>query len=708
EANGFNDFISRVGLIDLPLGGRRFTRFDKNGKKASKLDRFLVTNNFFKSWDEASVAVLCRSYSDHCPLVLKVCNPNFGPKPFRIFDKWIENEELGAVLANSWASILCLISPDLVLKNKLKKLRVEAGLIVERDIEKREEWIMDLNMLDQIQREDLKQKCRIRWAGIHANGLWVESPDAIKHAAWEHFSSRFKESAHSRPTFNRSLFHKLSSFDAESLESSISLEEIKEAVWSCASSKAPGPDGFNFNFIKSYWEILKHAFFGSIKYFEATGKIVNGCNPSFLVLIPKNKDSLGFSDYRPISLIGCVYKVLSKILATRLSKIIRMASIDNLKLLLFKVDFEKAFDSVNWTFLQNTMRQMGFGRKWRKWIASCLESASISVLVNGSPTKEFEMERGIRQGDPLSPFLFLIVAEVKVCEKGFYKGLFLSNSGANVSLLQYADDALFFGDWSRLNAKYLINILKAFELASGLKVNLSKSRIIGVGVPFVEVESLTSSLGCSHGSIPFIYLGLPVGKRMRFCDGWSDIINRFHDRLSSWKAKTFSTGGRLTLVKSVLGSLPIYYLSLFNAPIKIIKTLESIRSRFFWGFKEATRGIGSIAAKNLGLLEKWKWRFLSEDDALWLDEIGRVVSVGDGIARVYGLNEIQAGEMVEFASGVKGIALNLENENVGIVLASTQPRDERKYGAINCRGAGSEAVAATRMEYSIAFASERI
>ncbi|GJY55594.1 RNA-directed DNA polymerase, eukaryota, reverse transcriptase zinc-binding domain protein [Tanacetum coccineum] len=143
------------------------------------------------------------------------------------------------------------------------------------------------------------------------------------------------------------------------------------------------------------------------------------------------------------------------------------------------------------------------------------------------------MERGLRQGDPLSLFLFLIVAEalqvtiLKACEKEFYKGLFLSNSGANVSLLQYVDDALFFGDWSRLNAKYLLNILKAFELASRLKVNISKSRIIGVGVPSVEVESLALSLGCSHGSIPFIYLGLSVGKRMRFCDGWSDIITTF-------------------------------------------------------------------------------------------------------------------------------------------------------------------------------------
>ncbi|GKC26786.1 putative RNA-directed DNA polymerase [Tanacetum coccineum] len=212
------------------------------------------------------------------------------------------------------------------------------------------------------------------------------------------------------------------------------------------------------------------------------------------------------------------------------NEIIIKASIEKTKLLLFKVDFEKAFDSVNWSFLQNIMRQMGFGIKWRTWIASCISSTSILILVNRSPSKEFKMERGLS------------------CGKGLYKGVYLRNNGANLSLLQYADDALFFGDWSRLNVMHLIHILKFFELASGLKVNIAKSRLMGVGVSISEVENLASSLGCAFDSMPFIYLGLPVGKKMRNIDGWDVVKNRFRERLSSWKAK----GGRLTLVKSVL------------------------------------------------------------------------------------------------------------------------------------------------------------
>ncbi|GJZ84503.1 cysteine-rich receptor-like protein kinase [Tanacetum coccineum] len=275
------------------------------------------------------------------------------------------------------------------------------------------------------------------------------------------------------PLFHSPLFRKLSTTDAIFLESEISMEEVKAAVWSCLGSKSPGPDGFNFNFIKAYWEVLRFDFYECVKHFKATGKLANGCNPSFIVLIPKKCDPLGFSDYRPISLNGCVYKVISKILALRLAKvissiigpnqtaflagrqildgclianeIIRMEKIENQNLLLFKVDFEKAFDCVNWRFLHD-MRQMGFRVRWRNWIDACLSFTSTSVLVNGSPSTEFKMERGLRQG--------------------FYKGVYLSEDGSNVSLLQYADDALFFGKWSRSNTRNLILILKCFKEAS--------------------------------------------------------------------------------------------------------------------------------------------------------------------------------------------------------------------------------------------------
>ncbi|GJX41196.1 RNA-directed DNA polymerase, eukaryota [Tanacetum coccineum] len=162
--------------------------------------------------------------------------------------------------------------------------------------------------------------------------------------------------------------------------------------------------------------------------------------------------------------------------------------------LIFKVDFEKAYDCVNWEFLEDIMQQMGFGRKWCGWIRACLESATSSVLVNGSPTKEFALERGIRQGDPLSPFLFLIVAESlnvamqEVVQGGLFDGVKVGSDGIEVSHLQYADDTIFVGDWNRRNIISLMKLLKCFQMASGLKVNLNKSTLFGIGVEMEEVE----------------------------------------------------------------------------------------------------------------------------------------------------------------------------------------------------------------------------
>ena len=157
--------------------------------------------------------------------------------------------------------------------------------------------------------------------------------------------------------------------------------------------------------------------------------------------------------------------------------------------MVFKVDYEKAYDSVSWDFLIYMMRRMGFDPKWIRWIQGCLKSASISVLINGSPTKEFYPQKGLRQGDPLSPFLFNIVAEglsclmTKAIEGGLYKGFLVGKKKVEVSLLQYADDTIFLGEATLANVRTIKAILRAFEMASGLKINFAKSSCGAFGVP---------------------------------------------------------------------------------------------------------------------------------------------------------------------------------------------------------------------------------
>nr|KAJ0224075.1 hypothetical protein LSAT_V11C200069590 [Lactuca sativa] len=311
-------------------------------------------------------------------------------------------------------------------------------------------------------------------------------------------------------------------------------------------------------------------------------------------------------------------------------------------MLLFKVEFNKAFDSVNWEYLDHIQMQLGFGEKWRRWIQSCLKTPTLSVLVNGSPTKEFGMGRGIRQGDPLSPFLFLIAMEglhivmEEACAKGIFKGMQVPNSEVRISHLLYADDALFVGEWSDENIKNLARILRCFHVSSGLKVNFNKSRIFGIGVDRQEVSRLVEPLGCKPSDFPFTYLGVPIGANMKYKRHWMLVIEKFQSRLNIWKSKTLSLGGRLTLAKAVLGSLPTFYFSLFVAPTGVIKKLENIRRRFLWGGTDEKKrinwvawqsvtapkeigglGMGSLRALNLSLITKWKWRLKVDNSGLW-------------------------------------------------------------------------------------------
>ncbi|GJT23655.1 RNA-directed DNA polymerase, eukaryota [Tanacetum coccineum] len=214
--------------------------------------------------------------------------------------------------------------------------------------------------------------------------------------------------------------------------------------------------------------------------------------------------------------------------------------------LIFKVDFEKAYDSVRWDFLDDVLVKFGFGDKWRKWIQSCLKSSRGSILINGSPTKEFQFFKGLKQGDPLSPFLFILIMESlhlsfqRVVDAGLFTGMKF-NSSTSLSHLFYADDAIFVGQWSDVNIDTLVKVLDCFFRASGLRINMCKSKLM-------------------------------VGDCMSTKHAWKEVVDKVVTRLSRWKMKTLSIGGRLTLLKSVLGSIPIFHMSIYKVPeLKILQ-----------------------------------------------------------------------------------------------------------------------------------------
>ncbi|GKA34396.1 RNA-directed DNA polymerase, eukaryota [Tanacetum coccineum] len=414
----------------------------------------------------------------------------------------------------------------------------------------------------------------------------------------------------------------------------------------------------------------------TVEWFFEHGDFAIGCSSSFVALIPKVLDSKVVSDYRPISLIGSLYKVATKILATRLSMVIsdlisdvQTAFLPNRQILdgpfiineilarcklkkqqamIFKVDFAKAYDSIRWDFLDDVLNSFGFGSKWRSWIRGSLSSGKASILVNGSPTSEFHLHRGLKQGDPLAPFLFILIMESlhlsfsRAVEAGIFTG-FRIDPSITLSHLFYADDAVFIGEWSHANLKGIMNILRCFSLLSGMSINIQKSHLLGVGIPDNIVAEAAKSIGCSIMKAPFKYLGISVGDNMSSIKAWDETITKMKKRLSKWKLNTLSIGGRLTLLKSVLGSTPIYNMSIFKVPKSVLNFMESLRRNFFNGVQDGDRkiawvkwskvlaskkygglGVSSFYALNRALLFKWVWRYLSHDNSLWFRVIAAI------------------------------------------------------------------------------------
>ncbi|GKV53518.1 hypothetical protein SLEP1_g60039, partial [Rubroshorea leprosula] len=430
--------------------------------------------------------------------------------------------------------------------------------------------------------------------GLTINGEWIEDAGAVKHFIKEFFRRKFEEEQWNRPGLELNNLRRLSIEENAMLIATFSEEEIREAVM------------------------------------EARALLLaNRMRCVMKSIINPNQSA--FIEGR---------QIVDGIITT--NELIHETKKRRRPTLIFKADFEKAYDSVNWEFLDVMLDKLGFCLLWRTWIQECLASASVSILVNGSPTEEFQMTKGLRQGDPLAPFLFLVVAEAlnglinKAVEEGLLEAATVGSGVVQISHLQFTDDTLIFCKASPDNAWAIKCIFRSFELISGLKVNFFKSSLSGIHVNDEDLSAMADMLNCMVGTIPFKYLGVPVGANSRKVSTWSPIVECLRKRLSSWRCETLSFGGRIILLNAVLSSIPVYYFSTLKGPKKVINLLSLIQRRFLWGGCEKknkiawvgwdhvcrTKNEGGLGVKNLGtfnlaLLGKWRWRLLEEKEALW-------------------------------------------------------------------------------------------
>ncbi|GJX25915.1 putative RNA-directed DNA polymerase, eukaryota, reverse transcriptase zinc-binding domain protein [Tanacetum coccineum] len=293
--------------------------------------------------------------------------------------------------------------------------------------------------------------------------------------------------------------------------SPVSLVEVKNAVWDCGSSKAPGPNGFSFAFVKKYWDVIKVDILEYVNIILDTGSLPHRFNSSFFTLIPKFR--------------------------------------------------------------------------------ACLSSSWASILVNGSPTSEFSIKCGLKKGDPLSHFLFILVMEglhnalSTAVSSGLIRGVKFDSPEVTISHLFYADDMIITTKWKANDLDNIIRVLQVFYLASGLKINIHKSNVSGIGVSDVDVFSMASNSGCASGSFPFTYLGLPIGSNMSLTSSWQ-------------------------VPKAVLNSLERSQAMFFLGGSYEARKLAWIKwKNVFASYDNGGLNIGSLKAFNLALLQKWRWMY---------------------------------------------------------------------------------------------------
>ncbi|XP_062109433.1 uncharacterized protein LOC133820653 [Humulus lupulus] len=616
--NKFDALIRELKLVDPKLQNGRFTWSNFRLKPVwSRLDRFLHTLSWSGLYSFIPQEVMVRIVSDHIPVVLDMSPPSWGPAPFRFDNSWLEHKEFSSYFKKWWESAKVHGWPGCHFMSKLAMVR-----------DKIKKWSREVFEARKVQKFALERSARkarnfISRIEEEDGTVWVEDKD-IEKAILGFYSALYSAIPREWIGVEGISWSPISAVMASFLERPFEEDEIKQAVFACDGSKSPGPNGFSMAVYQNNWDVVKNDLLAVFQDFfqrrcwrgvlsdtiaESQGAFVEGRQILDTVLIANE----AVEEYRSKGRKGWV----------------------------FKIDFTKSYDCVDWGFLDSVMKKKGFGDLWRRWIRGCLSSTSFSIFLNGHPRGKFKGSRGLRQGDSLSPFLFTLVADVlgrmidTAKSKSAFRGFSVGKDNMDVSHLQFVDDTIFFVN-DKESLVVLLEILKVFSVVSGLSINLQKCQLLGINLNEEIVERQAKEIGCEVGQWPIQYLGLPLGDSPRSKGFWEPVISKCANRLDSWKSAFLSRGGRLTLIQSVLSSIPVYYLSLLCIPKSVVGIIEKLMRDFLWegaehsgadhlvSWNEVCKsrsyeglGIGNLALRNKAFLFKWLWWFPMESTSLW-------------------------------------------------------------------------------------------
>ncbi|GJX32724.1 RNA-directed DNA polymerase, eukaryota, reverse transcriptase zinc-binding domain protein [Tanacetum coccineum] len=402
------------------------------------------------------------------------------------------------------------------------------------------------------------------------------------------------------------------------------------------------------------------------------GKLLGEVNATLISLIPKLQNPNKVSDFRPIACCNVLYKCISKIVTNRIKGVLRKLvnesqsafiagrQITNnillaqelikgynrkqkFKRVAFKIDLQKAYDTIDWSFLKVILEHFEFPGKMVDWIMVCVSTTKFSININGEREGYFNGGRGLRQGDPMSPYLFTLVTEVfsiimgrnigKTKEFKYHHGC----KKLQITHLCFADDLLVFCHGDIKSVSTIKEALEEVSSYSGLRANMNKSIVFFGGMTIAEQNVILDIIPFAIGRLPVRYLGVPLITKKINATDCKPLIDKVKSRVMDWKNKVLSYSRRHQLITSILSTMQIYWASVFLLPKNVIYEINKLLKGFLWCQGELTKGKakvswdsvckprdkGGLGIKNLQLwneviLVKQLWNIISKKNTLWV------------------------------------------------------------------------------------------
>lgn len=677
-------------LEDLHFRGEVFTWWNKRKTSpiAKKLDRILVNDLWYESFSDSLAHFDNPDFSDHACSTISL-KPNLlrKKKPFKFYNFLLQNPDFVPTMTEMWYSFNVRGSAMFILSEKLRLLKKFIRDFSKANYSELEKRVSEaharlllrqaatlhdpspsnavLELDAQLKWQDLAaaeasfllQRSRILWLGngdaptsyyhrmvnarkainhIHFltddNGVRYENHSEIENHCVDYFSnimgSDIDQRMFQQDDLNLLFDFRCSPEDRLSFTVEFSTQEIKDVFFSLPRNKTSGPDGYSAEFFTACWQVIGPEVTAAVREFFRSGQMLRQWNATTLILIPKVNNASSATEFRPISCLNTVYKVISKLISIRLKAVLpRVISqaqsafmpsrllAENVLLAtdlvkgysnsnsepkaMLKVDLKKAFDSVRWDFIIGILRALSIPETFINWIYQSISTATFSVSINGASAGFFNSTRGIRQGDPMSPYLFVLTMEglsrllYSRYESGSI-GYHPRTSEVKISHLMFADDVMVFFDGKADSLHGITECLSDFASWSGLSMNISKTELYHSGLTVAETNDI-SAYGFTAGSLPVRYLGLPLMSRKLRIAEYEPLINKLLARFRSWSVKALSFAGRLQLIATVIYGTVNFWMSVFILPKGCIKRIESLCSRFLWSGNTDTSGKAKIA-----------------------------------------------------------------------------------------------------------------